>query len=156
MKKILVMALAIFCTTGCVTAPKLNTSSGTPEIEITTSLEKLSDYLVARGIESGYQVKSQTKNSLIFERADTSFGAKIMFGSKARRTPNRRLEFNFYQKDPATVKVRATCGMVTNPGTGLEEFSDLSASASRTQDFLLNIRARLEGLGSGDKEPMMP
>jgi membrane-associated protease RseP (regulator of RpoE activity) len=139
-----VLFLPLF--TSCATAParRIDTPSGVPEIQIRADKKHVIDFIASQLSSGGATIKSVNDYSLVAEIPAKSMGAALLFGSRFNGTPNERATFNFSQTADLT-HIRVRYEMVTNPGSGFENATDLSATAVALQDLLTNTKKTIEG-----------
>lgn len=122
--------------------PAVNTPSGKPEVtidEATVSLVKSA--IMNRALSRGWTVTGDTTNTLRIEKpANDNILTEMLLGSQANMVPNYRINFTFVQIDRAT-RVVADSMIVTNPGTGLEQYTSLDGTDAVRQTYfdLINV-----------------
>ena len=148
-KKFVVVGLICTLLAGCAIAPvRLNTLSGRPEVTISgVTKKKIVDAVVNRELSKGWDLKSQTDSLLVFTKKDTSFGAKLLFGSKYDTVPENRLTFTMVEVE-AGVRVLVKGEIITNPGSAFERVEDMTAAnakhAETFQATLEEIKTEVE------------
>lgn len=138
---------------GCAAPPvqSLGTASGRPEIVIHATKKQVVDVIVARALSRGSQVRSVSDYAVVLaRRADGNFAASLLYGSRYDSTPEARIHLNLVDV-PEGVRVFARGEMVTNPGTGFERVSDMTAAAAgQLQSSLREIAAQFPAADSAE------
>jgi len=130
----------------CATAPgpRVQLPTGHPEVDIRGVDKKIVIDSLANGYSaSGFTIKTVNDYSLVVEKADPSLTSSILFGSRLSGTPNVRVIFNVAEAGAMT-HVGAQVQMVTNPGSGFENLTDISASAGQLQKRLTEMKTGME------------
>lgn len=123
---------------------RLTTPSGRPEVEIPGVTKKqVIDVIIAREMEKGWDLKSQTDALLIFSKKVNNFGAMLMYGSQYDSTPEGRIKFTLL--DTASgVRVFLKTEMITNPGSSFERVTEAVSQEDldKEQSVLEEIKAQ--------------
>jgi membrane-associated protease RseP (regulator of RpoE activity) len=120
------------------------TPSGRPEIDIRIDKKTAMDAIANLYSRGGYTIKTVNEYSLVVEKPEDSMGAALLFGSRFATTPNSRVSLNFSEFG-GTTHIQGRVEMVTNPGSGYENVSDLSGNATALQQTLVQAKALMEG-----------
>jgi C-terminal processing protease CtpA/Prc len=129
----------------CATAaaPRVQLPSGHPEVDIRIDKKIVIDHLANAYSASGFTIKTVNDYSLVVEKADPSLVSSFLFGTRFSGTPNVRVIFNLADSGAVT-HVGAQVQMVTNPGSGFENVTDISSSAGDLQKQLTDMKAAME------------
>ena len=145
------------CTLGACSAPAhLDTPSAHPEVTISrVTPDKVKAVLVSKMTDKGYQVTQDTQFNLAFDKST----GKVFFQEGGTADRNQRVKYSIAQVGD-DVRVVADISMITNPGTGHEERTDMNdaakgASANETQSFLDDLRTELNIAQTSDKKPSL-
>ncbi|RWL80669.1 MAG: hypothetical protein EOR67_30975 [Mesorhizobium sp.] len=86
----------------------------------------------------GFQIVRDSDLQLVMDRpAKDNFGAQLVFGSQWNVVPNSRLSLTFLGNNPT--QVNAQLAIVTNPGSGFEQVTDLTNNASARQQLQIGM-----------------
>jgi hypothetical protein len=137
---IILLIVILFCCSAT-----LATLPPTPEVVIPNVTKKeVANKLIDNASTKGWILKNSTEFLIVVEYPMKGLGASILYGSKWKRTPNARIQYQL-TGIPEGVRVVAKMFIVTNPGTGLESIRD-ETKGKHAQDLqaeLERIRAEL-------------
>jgi hypothetical protein len=143
------------CTLGACAAPThVDTPSAHPEVTISrVTLDKVKTVLVSKMIDKGYRVTQDTEFNLALDKS----AGKVFFQEGGTADRNQRVTYSIAQVGD-DVRVVADISMITNPGTGHEERTDVNdaardAPAHETQSFLDDLRTELNSAQTSDNKP---
>jgi len=143
------------CVLGACAAPAhLDTPGVHPEVTISrVTPDKVQAVLVSKMIDKGYRVTQDTQFNLAFDKS----AGKVFFTEGGAADRNQRVTYAITQVGD-DVRVVADISMITNPGTGHEERTDLygaamDAPAHETQTFLDDLRTELNSAQTSDNKP---
>ncbi|RWM26883.1 hypothetical protein [Mesorhizobium sp.] len=86
----------------------------------------------------GFQIVRDSDLQLVMDRpAKDNFGAQLVFGSQWNVVPNSRISMTFLGDNPT--QVNAQLAIVTNPGSGFEQVTDLTNNASTRQQLQIGM-----------------
>lgn len=128
---------------GCASAQQISLPSGRPEIDIRSDKKVVIDAIANMYSRAGYAIKTVNDFSLVVDKPDTSVGSSILFGSRFAPTQNMRVSLNFSGMGDST-HILGRVEVVTNPGSGFEKVTDLSANALFVQNTLAEAKHLLE------------
>ena len=140
------VVVAVWLVTAC-TAPeqKLKTASGNPEIVIAGVTQKqVIDQIVAIKLQKGMQIRSVNDYGVtVSKRIGESFMASLVYGSSYDSNPEARITYNVVE-DGDAVRVYSRTEIITNPGSGFEKSTDVTANlAGQMQDELRKLQQAL-------------
>ncbi|XGB40244.1 MAG: hypothetical protein LVT47_06005 [Cyanobacteria bacterium LVE1205-1] len=124
--------------------PRLQTECGNPEIVIEGVTKKqVIDQIVSSKLEKGMQIKNVNDYGVtVSKRIDDSFIASLLYGSRYDSYPEARITYNVVEQG-ASVKVYSRIEIITNPGSGFEKSSDVTAShATQMQSELEQLKGK--------------
>ncbi|TIP06443.1 MAG: hypothetical protein E5X72_01620 [Mesorhizobium sp.] len=110
----------------CQTAPK----GPLPPNDFTFNAPraKTKEAIVAAFLPRNYQIVRDSDLQLVMDRpANDNFGAQLLFGSQFNGVPNARVMLTFLGDNPTSVNARLF--IVTNPGSGFEQQTDITNNA---------------------------
>lgn len=89
---------------------------------------KTKEAIVAAFLPRNYQIVRDSDLQLVMDRpVNDNFGAQLLFGSKFNGVPNARVMLTFLGDNPTSVNARLF--IVTNPGSGFEQQTDITNNA---------------------------
>lgn len=136
-----VILMACFLS-GCATTQTLKTPSGRAEVTIPNATKKqVMDELTNEMINKGYAVKSMSDYNVVYAMTDTSFKARMFFGT-ATSTPERRIAYNLIENSDGVRIVLNNYQIISNPGTGYESIMELE-KADEGMAFLEKVKTNL-------------
>jgi hypothetical protein len=149
-KKYLLIILNVFLVInflfGCATIPKLQISTGKPEVIITGVTKKqVIDALTNQMLALDFKIKTITDYSAVYARRMNSIRAAVLFGSRYDSFPETRISYAIVDA-PGGIRIVATMEMITNPGSAFERATDLSRGKGRPiiSDMLEQLKTSLE------------
>lgn len=92
-----------------------------------SSRTQTKEAIIGTFLEHGYQINRDSEYLLAMDRPADSFGARFLYGSNFNGTPNARVTMTFLGDKPT--EVHTAIAIVTNPGSGFEQISDISGNA---------------------------
>jgi hypothetical protein len=146
MKKLIGITLSTVILTACATTASLHTPSGRPEVTIEGVTKKqVMDAVVSEMLGDGTQIKDMNEYGATFGKRTENFMAMLLLGSGYDSVPEERTTFNLVDSDDG-VRVFASTGMVTNPGSAFEKNMNLTKSqADSIQKMLVRLKNRFNG-----------
>ena len=145
--------IAVALLTGCA-APRLDTTSGKPEVKIYAPREKVEERITADLVNHGFLPIAADKLGLTFERAGT-ISENIFFGSQFNPTTHVRVRIVILPVADAT-RVIYHSSVVSNPGSAFGSENELSGDWKRVQWWLECVAADLEARHRPDPLPPSP
>jgi cell division septation protein DedD len=130
---------------GCGTPVRQNTASGRPEVTIANvPADRVKSALVNEMINGGYRITKDSQFEIAFDRPIDNLAAAVLFGSRYDAQPNARVAYSIAQVG-SDVRVVADMAIITNPGSGFEQRTDVSAGADspKIQELLNRVSASL-------------
>ena len=125
---ILLIALIV---TGCTTAAAPPPPPAVYQFPASRQMTK--EAIVATYLGRGFQIVRDSDFQLVMDRpANDNFGAQILFGSQWNGVPNARLSLTFLGDGPTSV--HANMAVVTNPGSGFEQVTDITNNPQARAD----------------------
>ena len=141
------LALLVILLSACAApAPRLQTTSGNPEIVIPdVSKKQVINQIVSSKLEKGMQIKNVSDYGVtVSKRIDNSLMASLLYGSSYDSNPELRITYNVVEQG-AAVKVFSRAEIITNPGSSFEKSSDVTRNfASQMQSELEQLKSKLE------------
>lgn len=136
------VALAFFVALAACAAPVAHqTASGRAEATYPgVKVENVKAALVNRMTNGGYRVVRDSQFQLAFEKPNDNLAVNLLLGSKYDPQTNLRVTFDIAQAGDA-VRVVSDLAVITNPGSGFEQRTDLNGSAASAE-----IQDTLDGL----------
>jgi SPOR domain len=137
MRILAVLGLAA-CLAGCGTPVRQNTASGRPEVTVhQVPADRVKAAIVNEMIDMGYRITKDSQFEIAFDRPTDNPVAAVLFGSKYDAQPNARISYSIAQMGN-DVRVVADMAIITNPGSGFEQRTDVSdgADSPKIQEFL--------------------
>lgn len=95
------------------------------------------DAIVSIFLSEGYWISKDSEYILAFDRPANDFMLKFLFGSKFNGTPNGRIVFTITGNKPTSVNARIQ--IVTNPGSGFENITDLTDNVEIQKQIAIRI-----------------
>jgi hypothetical protein len=142
------------CTLGACGAPThVDTPSAHPEVTISrVTPDKVKPVLVSKMTDKGYRVAQDTEFNLAFDKS----ASKVFFQEGGTADRNQRVTYSIAQVGD-DVRVVADISVITNPGTGHEERTDVNdaanAPAHEIQSFLDDLRTELNSAQTSANKP---
>lgn len=139
------LALALCCT-GCVAPVSHTTASGKPEVTIQrTTADAVKSAIVNRMVNGGYRITKDTPYEVAFDRPVQNIAAQVLLGSKYDSQPNARVSY-MIATIGADVRVVSDMAIITNPGSGFEQRTEMNNSqdSSDVQRLLNEIKYTVE------------
>lgn len=131
---------------------QLNTPSGRPEVEIPGVTKKqVETAILAREMERGWDLKTQTDAMLVFSKRTNDFGAMLLYGSRYDVTPEGRLKFTLVEV-PTGVRVFLKVEIITNPGSAFERVTEVVSQKDLEGDQVVLEEIRDKLLGTVKRE----
>ncbi|WP_143749113.1 hypothetical protein [Mesorhizobium sp. WSM3868] len=127
---------AIVLIAGCQTAP----TGPVPPNNFTFNAGKQAtkEAVVSAYLGRGFQIVRDSDLQLVMDGpAKDNFGAQLVFGSQWNVVPNSRISMTFLGDNPT--QVNAQLAIVTNPGSGFEQVTDLTNNASARQQLQIGM-----------------
>lgn len=153
-------ALLIFLIfAGCAMAPRINTSSGRPEITICgPSKNELMDRFVTGMIKEGVNIRNVNAYQVITAKPADSAMVSILYGSRYDSTPEARSIWTFSGADQDCTHIGVVLQLVTNPGSAFERIHDFSKSkaAAQLQQQLEQFKRRVDLKYSNAAQAVIP
>jgi hypothetical protein len=137
---------AVLMLGGCGTPVTHATGSGKVEVAINGAApEAIKAALVNKMLNSGYRITKDTAYEIAFDRPTDNIAVAVLLGSKYDAQPNARVSY-FIASTPPLVRVVADIAIITNPGSGFEQRTEMNGSQDsvRVQALLDEIKASLE------------
>jgi hypothetical protein len=141
-----VAVLAAMTLGGCGTPVTHATGSGKVEVAINgTAPEAVKAALVNNMLNAGYRITKDTAYEIAFDRPTDNIAVAVLLGSKYDAQPNARVSYSI-AATPPTVRVVADIAIITNPGSGFEQRTEMNGSQDsvQVQALLDNMKASLE------------
>lgn len=91
-----------------------------PEIVLQGDEACLRNAFANMAVSSGASVRKSEPGVLVVGRADPSFAAQFLLGSRFNTVPEQRTVLTLLPVGSRGVRIVADSAMVTNPGTGFE------------------------------------
>jgi hypothetical protein len=162
-----ILGIVVLCAAlgGCGTPVTHATGSGKVEVEINgTTPESVKASLVNSMINRGYRITKDTPYEIAFDKPVDNLAVAVLLGSKYDAQPNARVSY-FIAATPPAVRVVADIAVITNPGSGFEQRTEMNASQAsvEVQGLLDQVKVSLEiatravsPAGKGQKKPGPP
>ncbi|MBA4390235.1 MAG: hypothetical protein C0399_04780 [Syntrophus sp. (in: bacteria)] len=155
MKRMLMMIVVIILLTGCAGLPRMNTSSGRPEITICgVGKSEIMEKVVAGFIMAGFNIRNTSNFQIVMGKPVSNPLVGAMMGSRYDSTPESRLVWTFASLDNNCTHIGVVVQIVTNPGSAFERITDVSTGKDghEIQEEFERLKARVEGVNSGRSE----
>ncbi|WP_131803292.1 hypothetical protein [Mesorhizobium sp. LCM 4576] len=130
------LAAIVLIVAGCQTAPTGPMPSN--NFTFNAGRQTTKEAIVSAYLGRGFQIVRDSDLQLVMDRpAKDNFGAQLVFGSQWNVVPNSRLSLTFLGDNPT--QVNAQLAIVTNPGSGFEQVTDLTNNASARQQLQVGM-----------------
>jgi membrane-associated protease RseP (regulator of RpoE activity) len=144
-----VCILILVAFSGCATAPvQLNTSTGKPEIVVTSSKEAVADYITSVMLSWDYMIKNQAGSVLVFYKSTTFAAPVFPIWDTTPRPGEYRITYNLVNVSNG-IRVMVSILGIKNPNTGYEtqeeDRSKGTQDSVNVQNMLAGMKTKLEG-----------
>jgi len=138
MRKLFFSFFLALIVVGCAApAPQLLTPSGNPEVTIQGGTKKQVIDRIVNGLTAqGMKLKNVNDYGVTVTKRADDFASKFIYGSRRNSVPELRMMFTVIESNNSS-RVFAIAEMVTNPGTGDEHVSDVTADNRQDLQILL-------------------
>lgn len=146
--KIFALAAALMVA-GCQTVPRVTEplSFVFPADKQTTK-----EAIAATFLQNGYQIQRESDLQLVMDRpAKDSFAAQLIFGSEFNIVPDARVLMTILGDKPTVVTTNLQ--IVTNPGSGFEQATDITQNTSARAAIQQRMSAAIALAESEQKPP---
>lgn len=147
MKRTLIMFTAITLVIGCASVPRMNTSSGKPEITICrVGKNEMMEKVVAAASMDGFSIRNTSNFQIVMGKPVSNPLVAALMGSRYDSTPESRLVWTLADIGNNCTHIGVTVQIVTNPGSAYERVTDVSTGKDghEIQKGLEAIKARVE------------
>jgi len=118
----------------CSSPNPLPTPSGKAEIVIQAPKAKVKEALLARALDKGFNIKSDTESSIVIGKRSDSVGLAMLAGSKYDAQPEIRVRYDLVALESGT-RVVSTAMVVTNADSAFERITTLEPGAKAYQEL---------------------
>ncbi|MGE0388449.1 MAG: hypothetical protein AB7Q97_27305 [Gammaproteobacteria bacterium] len=156
-----VAAVALVFTGCAMEPPKSPAFVATPRAQFFiagVTKKQAIDEIVAGKLSRGMTIREVNDYGVtVAAPINNSILASIIYGSSYDRTPEARIHYNVVDHEDG-VRIYSRAEMVTNPGSGFERSTDVTASIARElQQELWDLRTKIETAnGSKALNPLRP
>jgi hypothetical protein len=146
-KRTLMMFTAITLLMGCASLPRMNTSSGRPEITICrVGKNEMMEKVVAAASMDGFNIRNTSNFQIVMGKPVSNALVAALMGSRYDSTPEYRLVWTFADIGNNCTHIGVVVQIVTNPGSAFERVVDVSTGKDghQIQEDLEKLKAIIE------------